>query len=199
MPLACQQCLCQVPQIAQRPLAIDGQAEQFGQLADQHGEGDAVHVAVADRLGQQFGDEAQAQQPGDHAERPGHQGHHAGDGDGPLRVAGGVLHHHGQDRRGQCRVRAQHEDAAGAEQGVGQQWDDGRVEAVDTRYAGGFGVGDAHGHEHGGEHQAGSDVLGQPGALVVQQGDQAGQPALPVEAGARWRFRHGEGSRGEGA
>ena len=65
--LPLQQRLAEVPEIAQWPLAVERKAEQPGQLTDQYGERDAVHVAVADRFRQQFGDETQAQQPGDHA------------------------------------------------------------------------------------------------------------------------------------
>ena len=48
---------------------FDREAEQLRQLADQHGERDAVHVAVADRLREQLGDEADAQQ----ADRDAHE------------------------------------------------------------------------------------------------------------------------------
>jgi hypothetical protein len=58
------------PKIMQRSGVFDREAEQLGQLADQHGECNAVHVAVADRLGQQFGDKTQARQAGEDANQP---------------------------------------------------------------------------------------------------------------------------------
>ncbi|MNN11378.1 hypothetical protein D3C81_1243350 [compost metagenome] len=87
--------LGQVPQIEQGAFAVDGDAEQLGSLSDQHDQGDAVHVAVADRLGQQFGDEAQAQQADDDAHHAGDHRHHAGQGDGAHRVAAGERQYHG--------------------------------------------------------------------------------------------------------
>ncbi|MCY1419284.1 hypothetical protein D9M71_348700 [compost metagenome] len=152
--------LDQMPQVEQGAFAVDGNAEQLGRLGDQHDQGNAVHVAVADRRGQQLGDEAQAQQAGEDAHQSGNHRHHAGQGDGAQRVAAGQRQHHGEDQRGERRIRAEHQNAAGAEQGVGQQRNDGGIQAVDAPHAGGFGVGNANRHQHGGEYQAGSDILG---------------------------------------
>ena len=52
-------------------LGVDREPEQLRQLADDHDERDPVHVAVADRLGQEVGDEAEAGQAGDDADRAG--------------------------------------------------------------------------------------------------------------------------------
>ena len=46
--------------VAYRAIAVDREAKELGQLADQHRERDAVHVAVADRLRQQLGYETQS-------------------------------------------------------------------------------------------------------------------------------------------
>ena len=105
------------------PCAVDRKAEELGQLAHQHRQRDAVHVAIADGLGEQFGDEAQARQPGQHAEQPGDERHHAAQRDGALGAAGGQRHDHGGNQRRQRRIRPQHQDAARTEERIGQQRD----------------------------------------------------------------------------
>ncbi|MNZ79064.1 hypothetical protein D3C78_976580 [compost metagenome] len=194
--------LDQMPQIEQGAFALDGDAEQLGHLGDQHDQGDAVHVAVADRLGQQLGDEAQAQQADDDANHAGYHRHHAGQGDRAHRVAAGEWQHHGEDRRGERRIRAEHQNAAGAEQRIGQQRNDGGIQAVDARHPGRLGVGDADRHQHGGQHQAGGQILGQPLGAILSEHQQARQPAQPGGGGARagravgrwWLGLHGRSS-----
>ncbi len=66
---------------------LDRKTEQLGQLTDQYRQRNAVHVAVADRLGQQFGDEAEARDAGHDTHHPRHDRHHAGQGNGTQRVA----------------------------------------------------------------------------------------------------------------
>ena len=159
---------------------IDLEPEQFGQLADQYGQRNAVHVAVADRLGKQLGDEAETCQAGDDAYHTRHHGHHAGQGDGPHRVAAGQRQDNGEDDRGQRGVGAQHQDAAGTEQRIGQQRDDRRVETVDARDPGRHRVRDADRNQHRRQHQSGDDVVTQPGCFVAAQGLQPRHPAHPA-------------------
>ncbi len=55
--------LCDRPDASRSgPVGLDGEAEQLGDLAQQHRQRDAVHVAVADRLREQLGDEAEARE-----------------------------------------------------------------------------------------------------------------------------------------
>ena len=193
------------PQASQRPVALDREPEELGQLADQHRQRNAVHVAVADRLGQQFGDEAQTRQAGQDAHRPGDDRHHAGQRDGAHRVAAGQRQDDGEDDGRQRRVGSQHQDAAGAEQRIGQQRHDRRVEAVDARHARCHRIGDADGHQHRRQHQPGHDVVPQPGRLVAAQGLQARQPAHPPRlvrrsaAGRAMRPRSRLGCEGAGS
>src|SRR6516165_1480351 len=49
------------PEVAQRALALNGKPEELWQLADQNSQCNAVHVAVADWLGEKFGHKAEAQ------------------------------------------------------------------------------------------------------------------------------------------
>ena len=161
-------------EVAQRPGAVDRKAEQLGQLADQHRERDAVHVAVADRLGQQLGDESQAHDADQDAHQPRHHRHQARHRHGAHRVAGRQRQHDREDHRGERGVRPEHQDAARAEQGVGEQRDDGGVQAVDPRDARGHGVGDADRDQHRGQHQARHQVARQPGRLVAADDLQSG-------------------------
>jgi hypothetical protein len=50
--------------LAEQPVSLDREAAQLADLADEDGEGQAVHVADHGRLGQQVGDEAQLGRPG---------------------------------------------------------------------------------------------------------------------------------------
>ena len=49
-------------ELADQAVGVHREPEQLGQLADQDGQGQAVHVADHGRLGEQVGDEAE---PGD--------------------------------------------------------------------------------------------------------------------------------------
>jgi Ca2+:H+ antiporter len=50
------------------------------------------------------------------------------------------------------RVRAPHHNAARAEQRIGQQRNDGCIKPINTGHTGSFCIGNAHRHEHSGEH-----------------------------------------------
>ncbi len=92
----------------------------------------------------------------------------------------GQRQHDGENERGQRRIRPEHQDAARAEQRVGQQRDDRRVEAVDAGHARRHGVGDADRHQHRRQHEAGHQVVREPGGFVMPQHLQPGQPARPA-------------------
>ena len=61
--------------------------------------------------------------------------------------------------RRQRGIRAEHQDAARAEQRVGEQRHDRGVEAVDARNARRLGIGDADRHQHRRQHEAGDDIV----------------------------------------
>ncbi len=69
------------------------------------------------------------------------------------------------------RIRSQHQDAAGTEDGVGDERHDGGVQPIDGGQTGCLGVPHAHRHQHGGEHQSGDQVVAQPARLVAAQGN----------------------------
>ena len=81
---------------------------------------------------------------------------------------------------GERGIRPQHQNAAGTEQRVGEQRDDRGVQAVDSRDARSHCVGDSDRHQHRGQHQAGHQIVRQPGGFVPAQDLQSGQPTLPA-------------------
>ena len=168
------------PRLAQRAVRGDGEAEELRDLAQQHRQRDAVHVAVADRLREQLGDEAETCEARGNADDAGDDCHHSGQRDRALRLARRKRQHDREDHGRERRVRAQDENAARTEQGVREQRHDGRVEAVDTRHAGCLGVRDADRHEHGRHDETGHKVVPQPGRLVLTQSVQPGKPAHPA-------------------
>ena len=107
--------LRECPDPPQRTFALAGETEELGQLADDHRQRNAVHVPVADRLGQKLGDETEPRDPRQDAYRPRNDRHHAGDGDGATRVAAGERHHDGENDGNQRRIRPQHQDSTRSE------------------------------------------------------------------------------------
>ena len=96
-----------------------------------------------------------------------------------MRVSAGQRKDDAEDDGGQRRIRSQDQNAAGAEQRIGQQRHDGRVEAVDARHARCHRIGDADGHQHRRQHQSGDDVMAQPRCLILAQRHQPRQPPYP--------------------
>ena len=178
--LAAQHRFSDLREVAQRPDAVDRKAEQLGQLADQHRERDAVHVTVADRLGQQLGDEPQAHHSYQDAHQPRNDRHRARQGHGPHRIATRERQHDRENHRGKSGVRPQHQNAAGTEQRISEQRDDSGVQTVDSRDARSHCVGDSDRHQHRGQHQAGHQIVRQPGGFVPAEDLQSGQPTLPA-------------------
>ncbi|MNP31044.1 hypothetical protein D3C76_1241490 [compost metagenome] len=109
------------PQVSERTVGLDRKTEDLRQLTDQHRDGDAVHVAVADRFGQQLGNEAQACD--------------ARQGNRAMRVAARQWQDDGKDHCRQRGIRPQHQDPAGAEQCISDERNDGRVQAIDAGHA----------------------------------------------------------------
>ena len=152
------------------PSRVDRETEELRQLAEEHRQRDAVHVAVADRLREQLGHEAEAREARRDAHDARDDRHRAGQRDRALRVARRQRQHDREDHGRQRGVRAEHEDAARAEHRVGEQRHDRRVEAVDARHARRLRIRDADRHQHRRQHEPGDDVVAQPGALVASAG-----------------------------
>ena len=128
--------------------------EQLGQLADQHRQRDPVHVAVADRLRQKLGDEAEPRKPARTHTAPETIAIMLASATarcGSPPDSGSTT---AEDDGGQRRVRPEHQDPARPEQRVGQQRDDRRVEPVDAGHARRHRIGDADRHQHRRQHEA---------------------------------------------
>ena len=162
------------------PSPLAENPNNFGQLADENGQGDAIQIAEADGLGEQVRDKAKTRQAGQDAQAPGEQGEHTGQRHQSIAIAGRQRNDRRGDDGGQRRIRAQHQDAAGPEDSVGDQRHDRSIQTVDRGQPGSFGVTHPDRNENGSEHQPGHDIFRQPGALVRPQRGQSWDP--PAQA-----------------
>ena len=98
--------------LADQAVGVDREAEQLGQLADDDGQGQAVHVPDLGRLGQQVGDEAEMCEPRHRHDDPDEEREDRGQRDRLVRVTAGQRERRdgGRDHRPQRGVGAEHED-----------------------------------------------------------------------------------------
>ena len=82
-------CLGERDCFVDQPVRVDREPEQLGQLADEDGEREAVHVPDLGRLREKVGDEAELEHAGEHSDRADHESKHGGVGDGGLRASVG--------------------------------------------------------------------------------------------------------------
>ena len=157
----------------------DAEAEELGQLAHDHDYGHPVEVADAQRLGEQFRDHAEVGESGDRADHAHDHRHRRRQGDGPGGVASGADERQDrrQDQRRQSGIGAEDQDARRAEDRVGEQRHDGRIEAGHRGQPGELGVGHALRDEEGRDREAGDEVAAQVGATVPAK---CGQPRQPT-------------------
>ncbi len=156
-------------------------AKQLGQLADEDDERDAVQIAGQDRLGQEGGDEAEPGRAGDQVEHAGHQREDRQQGQIPFRVARCERRQAGRDQQAGGGVRTDDQLPRRAEQGIGQQRKDRRVDADDRGHARELGVGEADRQGDRRDRDPGHDVFGQPAAVVPhQRGEPGREPRQPA-------------------
>ena len=160
------------PKTPQRPFGIDREPEELGKLADEHSQSDTVHVTVADRLGEQFGNEAETPDAHQDKRGSGDKRHHAGQRDRANWVASRKGHNDPEDDGCERRVRTEDENPAGTEQRVSQQRNDRRVEAIDAGQTRCHRIGYANRHQHRRQDKARGNVLRQPGAFISKKGLQ---------------------------
>ena len=165
---------------ADEVLGVDGEAEQLGELGDDHRQGDPGQVADADGHREQLGDEPEPGQAAGQHDRSDDQGEQPGERDPLIGVGAGERDDRGGDQRADRRVGADDQDAAGAEQEVDDQRDQRRVQARDRRQPGELCVPHALGDEQSGEHDPGEQVAAQAGAAALgQQREPRHEPSEP--------------------
>ena len=83
------------------PVGVRREAAQLGQLRHENGEGDAVEVAVAHRLGEQLGEEPEPGDGSDEHQTTSEDGEHGGQIGSPIRACQGERNDRGRDDRRQ--------------------------------------------------------------------------------------------------
>ena len=161
--------------LAHQAVRIDTEAEQLGQLADDHDQGDAVEVADPDRRGQQGGQEAEPRDARRDDDHPGDDREEGRQGDRPCLVSGGQRHDRGSDERDERRVRTEDQDPRRPEGRVRQQRHDRGVQTDDRRQARRLRVAHPGRHEDRGQDEPGDDVLAQVAAAVRTHPREVGQ------------------------
>ena len=156
-------------------VGVHGEPEQLGQLTDEDGEREAVHVTDLGRLREQVGDEAEPEHAGQHGDRTHHQREGGAVRDGRLRASVRCRERDDgrRDHRAEGRVRAEHEDPGRPEQGIADQREDGRVETGDGRQPGQLGVRHPLRDQQGRDHETGDQVLAEEGRSVGPEHRQA--------------------------
>jgi hypothetical protein len=178
-----------IPRASQRSFALDREAEELRQLADQYGQRNSIHVAVAYRLGEELSDKAQARDAGQNADRTRDNGHHAGQRYGAKGIAPGQRSDDAENDGCQSRIRPQDEDAAWAEQGVDQQRYDRRIQTMDARQARRRRVGNSNRDQHCRQDEPGEDVTRKPRSLILTESLEPRQPVDPMR---HWAVTHSQ-------
>ena len=166
----------EVADIVDEPLAGRRNAEEARQLVGDHDQRDPGEVPEPDGLREQIGEEAEPGDGPDEQQRSDHEREQPCDGDTLGRIGAGDGDHGGRDERGERRVGAEDENPRRPEHGVGEERDQGRVQAGDGWEPRQLRVGHPLGHEQRREHDAGDEVTPQPlppvGARNPDPGDE---------------------------
>ncbi|MNC05124.1 hypothetical protein D3C75_525850 [compost metagenome] len=150
-------------QIVQEAAFVDVRAQQLGQLVEHDDHADAGLETHQYRLGNEIGDETQAQQPRDNQDRTHHQGQRGGTGEQGRRIAiGADLAQRGAGKNGQGGRGADAKRARRAEHGIDHHRHQHRVQPDLHRQAGNGGVRQRLGNDHGRCRQPGDHIAAQP-------------------------------------
>ena len=148
-------------------IGVRRKAEQFGQLPNEDGDREAIHVADLDLFGQQVRDEPEFAETESDFDRADHQRHHPGERDRGRRIAGHEQRRDGrEDQRRHRGIRPEHEDARRTEACVPNEAGDRRIEAGHGWQPRELGVRHTLRHEDRREDQAGDEIRPQPGGVV---------------------------------
>ena len=158
------------PQHLGHVAALDGQAEELGQLADDDQDADPADESDQHRAGEELRDEAEPERAGDHEHDPGQEGER---GEQRRVLLGRERRCDGGERRCRSdrdgRARADVELTARAEDGVEHARRERRREPRLGGRAGEGRVRDGLRHEHRPDGEAGEQVCSQERALIARQ------------------------------
>ena len=162
--------------------ALDLDAHDLVELADDHEDRDPGHVSDKDGLGQQLGKEAEPQEEAQEAQQTHRDGQQRRDVGGFDRPRSGRedRRHPGRGHQRGRRLRTDGELTGGAEHRVHEQRGENRPESGDGRETGDLGIGENLGDEVGRDGHSRHDVPAQPPPLVAAQHPQARQEAGPA-------------------
>ena len=149
--------------------AFGRETEELRQLADQHCKRDAVHVAVANRLGKELCDEPQAQHTYQNTHQTRHHRHHARDGYRTHRIATRERKHNSENHGRERRVRSQDENAAGTKECVREQGHNRGTQPIDSGNARSQRIGDTDRHQHRSQYETSHYIARKPSGLVFAQ------------------------------
>ena len=179
----------EIADVVDEPPSGRRDAEEPRELVGDHDERDPGEVPEPHRLREQVGEEAEPSDRPDEQEAADDEREQPGDGDALGRVGAGDGDHGGGDERRERRVRAEDEDPRRPEDGVGEERNDGRVQAGDGREPRQLRVRHPLRDEQRREHEARDDVAAQPlpavGAGDPDPGDE--RPRAARVAGRRSR------------
>ena len=171
--------------LVEEAVGIGREAEELGELADDDGDAEPVHVADLDFAGEQVGDEAQLAEPETDLDQPHQQREHPRERDRRRRVSPREeWHDGGEDQRRQRRIRSEDEHPGRAEHRIRDQAGDGGVQTGDRWESRQLRVRHALGHQDRGEHDARHGVLRQPLAPIPTRDPDPRDPP-------RQRLAHG--------
>ena len=156
-------------------VAARAEPEQPGQLADDDDQRDAVEVALPHGSRQEIGQEPESGERRPHDDQADEDRQKPGQCNGARLVAGRERHDRRGDDRQQRRVGPEDQDPRGTEQRVGQERQDGRIQADDRGQPGCLGVAHPGRDEDRGQDEPREDVMSQRGALIGADPFEPGQ------------------------
>jgi hypothetical protein len=156
-------------EVAQWTGVINREPKELRQLADQHCEGDTIHIAVADRLGEELRDEPETQNTYQHAYQTRDHRHHAREGYRAHGVPTREREHDRKNYRRERRIRPQNQDATRTEERVREQGHDRGIQPIDSGNARSQGISDTDRHQHRSQHQTSHHIARKPGGLVFAE------------------------------
>ncbi len=165
-------------QTRQDTALVHGKAEDLVGLSENDRERHTVEEADEDWLRQEICEHAQAKEARADADEAREQCKCGGERSIGRRIADGEWRDRSRDHGARCRVGADDQLARAAEDGIGDERQDSRVEANFRREPGQLRIGDADRHRDRRNRETRLDISGQIGGLISKQLGKAGRKAV---------------------